>query len=317
MNRTRLTAPPRRPYIFPMVTSRQLESRADPAFMPPLGRPRTTFLSPLCLLLLALSTGCSRVQPASRTPGSIQPPARVRLVPDTARYRVASYLRVEQQLDNQPQVSNLSLVYLLRVTLAPGSAPGELHAEITVDSTRYEGFGTFSQPASRALGLRFTATLLPTGELKDLQGGGSTDPLLAEIARDVREFFPRLPSSGLARGDSWTDTTQQEIVFGGVPLTIHSVAEHVVGEPVEHGGGRVFPITTLTRYSFSGTGRQGGQEFTVEGSGRRHTTESVSLEGRYRGLVAADTSDFTITLTVAGFRIVGKQFRVDTVQAVR
>lgn len=284
----------------------------------PLRRLRWKFSGSLGLLLLAAAPGCSRTQPASGTLGGVQPLPRVRLVPDTARYRVASHLRVEQELGDRPQVSNLSLVYLLRVALAPGSAAGELEAVITVDSvTRYEGAGAPGQAADQIRGLRFTGTLLPTGELRDLQSAVSTDPLFAEIARDIREFFPRLPPSGVAGGDFWTDTTRQEITSGGVPLAIHSVAEHLVGEPVEDAGSRVLRIRTLTRYTFSGTGRQGGQEFAVEGSGRRHTIESVSLDGRYRGLVAADTSDFAITLTAAGLTIPGKQFRADTVRVLR
>ncbi len=269
-------------------------------------------------LLVAAAAGCTRTAPAGRPVSGVQPPSRVRLVPDTARYRVASHLRVEQRLGGQPQVSNLSLVYLLSVALVPGSTAGELKAQITVDSvTRYEGLGAVSQAANEAQRLRFSGTLLPTGELRDLQGGGSAGPLHSEIARDIREFFPRLPSSGLASGDSWTDTTEQEITSGGVPLTIRSVAEHLVGGQVEDAGFRVLPIRTVTRYTFSGAGRQGGQEFTVEGSGRRHATEYVSLDGRYRGLVAADTSDFTISVPAAGLSIPGKQFRADTVRAVR
>ncbi|GBD31983.1 hypothetical protein HRbin33_00945 [bacterium HR33] len=271
----------------------------------------------LGLVVLVAAAGCARTGPSAGTRSDLQPPPRVRFVPDTARYRVASHLRVEQELGNQPQVSRLSLVYLLSVALAPGSSPGELKAEITVDSVaRYEGVGAVSQASERARGLRFTGILLPTGELRDLQGANSADPLLGEIVRDVREFFPRLPAAGVASGDSWTDTTEQEITSGDVPLTMHSVAAHLVGERIEEAAGPVLPIRTLTRYTFSGAGRQGGQEFSVEGSGRRHTIEYLSLEGRYRGLVAADTSEFTIAVAATGLTIPGRQFRADTVKAL-
>jgi hypothetical protein len=245
-------------------------------------------------------------------------PSRVELVPDTARYRVASHLRVEQQLGNQLQVSKLSLVYLLSVALSPGSSARELKAEITVDSvTHYEGMGAVSQAGNEVRGLRFTGILLPTGELRDLRGADSAEPLVGEIVRDLKQFFPRLLPSGLATGDSWSDTTEQQITSGGIPLAVHSVAEHLVGDPLGDTRGRMLPIKTLTTYTFSGTGRQGGQEFAVEGSGRRHTIEYLSLDGRYRGMVAADTSDFTITLAASGLSIPGKQFRADTVTVLR
>lgn len=270
------------------------------------------------ILPLAAASGCARGVPSGSTPAEVQPPSPVRLAPDTARYRVASHLTVEQQLGNQPQVNRLALIYLVRVALAPGAYPGELKAEITVDSViRYEGMGAADRGANQVRGLRFSGTLLPTGELRDLSGADSTHPLFGEIARDIKEFFPRLPPSGLASRISWTDTTEQQITSGGVPLAIHSVAEHLVGEPTQGAEGRFLPINTLTRYTFSGTGRQGGQEFSVEGSGRRHTVEYVSLDGRYRGLVAADTSDFTITVLAAGLSIPGRQLRADTVKVLR
>lgn len=275
---------------------------------------RAAVLLGLALVLFS----CRSSGPSGRPAAAPEVPLRVRLVPDTARYRIASHLRVEQRVGSQPQVSNLSLVYLLRVRLASADSAGTLKAEIVIDSVAtYEGSAVESRTAATAArGARFTATVLPTGELQSLDGPDSTDPLLNEIRRDVQQFFPRLPPAGLTAGESWVDTTEQKVASGGVPLSLHSVAEHRAGAPADRDGQRVLPVVTLTNYTFSGKGRQGGQEFVVEGSGRRYTSEFVSLEGRYLGLVAADTSDFAITLRAAGLTIPGRQFRADTVNVV-
>lgn len=270
----------------------------------------------VCLAVLLFScTGGSSLEKPAAVP---ELPLRARLIPDTARYRIASHLRVEQRIGSQPQVSNLSLVYLLQVRLSGGDSAGSLKAEIVIDTVAaYEGTAVETRSAAAARGARFTATVLATGELQGLDGPDSTDPLLQEIRRDIQQFFPRLPPAGLSPGQSWVDTTEQQTASGGVPLSLYSVAEHRVQAPADREGRRVLPVVTLTNYTFSGRGRQGGQEFIVEGSGKRYTSEFVGLDGRYLGLVAADTSDFAITLGAAGLTIPGRQFRADTVSVVR
>ena len=103
----------------------------------------------------------------------------------------------------------------------------------------------------------------------------------------------------------------------GVPLTTTAVSEHQVAGPVDTLATRALPIATHTTYTFSGTGSQGGETFSVHGTGQRRTVEWMDVGGRFLGLTAADTSSFTLALKAADVSIPGHQTRADTVSVIR
>lgn len=242
--------------------------------------------------------------------------APVRFTTDTAHYRVASHLAVEQEVGGQTQHSGLELVYHLTVRIARQA--DRLRATLALDSLpRYGGSGAVDPSVSSARGTVFQGTLTPTGELSEFSGGDSTVRFVRELAAELRNFFPRVLAAGALLGQRWVDTTKQQSTTSSVPLAIRSIGEHEVGEPGEHLGRPALPIRSRIDYTFSGTGSQGGQEFRVDGTGRRLVTEYLAPDGRYLGLTAADSSTFTIALSAAGVTIPGRQTRADTVAVVR
>ncbi|HWP36465.1 MAG TPA: hypothetical protein VNL18_02815 [Gemmatimonadales bacterium] len=256
---------------------------------------------------------------APSPPAPVQPPTReVRavLAPGAARYQVRSHLYVEQDVGGRIQESRLDLAYFVSADLASDTA-GAMIASLVLDSvTRFEGNAATATDFRRAHGSRFSGRLSPTGDLAELSGGDSTVRFLRELTDELRLFFPRLPPGGASPGTTWVDTTEQRSTSSGIPLSIRQITEHRVGDPEAREGALTFPIRRRTTYTFGGTGTQGGQEFQVAGSGRRSTVEFLSVEGRYLGLVTADTSTFTITLGVASLEIPGRQTRADTVSVV-
>lgn len=242
--------------------------------------------------------------------------APVRFATDTAYYRVASHLVVEQEVGGQTQHSGLELVYYLRVRIARQG--DRLRATLALDSVpRYSGSGAVDPTVSAVRGTVFQGTLTPTGELADFSGGDSSVRFVRELTTELKNFFPRVLAAGALPGQRWVDTTEQQATSSSVPLTIHFVGEHEVGEPGEHPSRPALPIRSRIDYTFSGTGSQGGQEFRVEGTGHRLVTEYLALDGRYVGLTAADSSTFTIALPAVGMTIPGRQMRADTVTVVR
>ncbi|HXV85303.1 MAG TPA: hypothetical protein VD793_01320 [Gemmatimonadales bacterium] len=219
-------------------------------------------------------------------------------------------------MSGQIQESRLDLEYFSTLRLA-GTHPA-MTATIVVDSiTRYEGNAGLTADLARARGVAFTGLVTRGGDLADFRGGDSTVPILRELSDELRRFLPSLPPSGVAEpGIQWVDTTEQRSTSSGVPLTIRAIAEHRVGEPGSRAGEAVLPIQTDARYTFVGTGVQGGQTFEVQGSGQRTTAEFMSVAGRYLGLVTSDSSNFTITLALSGLQITGRQSRADTVSVV-
>lgn len=266
------------------------------------------------LALTATACGARGTAPEAARPRAA--PSPVRFTTDSAQYRVASYLAVQQEVGGQPQQSGLELVYFLSVQIARQG--DRLGATLVLDSvSRYRGTAAVDPAAAASRAAVFQAILLPTGELHEFSGGDSTVRFVRELANELRQFFPRILANGAMPGQRWVDTTQQESTSSGVPLSIRSVGEHEVGEPDQHAGLAALPVRSRISYTFSGTGTQAGQEFRVEGTGRRHVVEYLALTGRYLGLTATDSSSFTITLSAAGITIPGRQTRADTVSVIR
>jgi hypothetical protein len=234
----------------------------------------------------------------------------VRIAPGTAHYRSASYTHLEQQVSGQPQQSDEARVFYFTANLTPqGEA---LRVTLTVDSIgRYE-VGPASPRTEQIRGLTFTGTLAPNGEIRGLTGGDSTVRVVTELADGLSHLYPRIPSRGLEPGAQWTDTTQTTSRTGGAPLTVVQVSQHRAEPPTGAGPTDAIPIRTETAYRFSGQGSQGGQAYSVNGEGRRHTVELLGLRGVFHGLTLADTSTFTVSLPALDITIPGRQTRADT-----
>jgi hypothetical protein len=78
----------------------------------------------------------------------------------------------------------------------------------------------------------------------------------------------------------------------------------------------VLPIEVTSNYTLTGTGQQMGQEFTLNGTGRRITKQSLSAQGKYLGATAQDSSTVTVSLTSMGMSFPSIQVRIDTVSVV-
>ena len=236
--------------------------------------------------------------------------------PGVARYRSASHQHIERRLRDQNQSSDVVLVAYITVTLAPDS--GGLRATFTVDSVPLYAGGAPGAPGGNvARGATFSGTLAPDGRIATLAGADSSVRLLVQLGERLQHFYPRISAAGIAPGMRWTDTTRTTSIGSGVPLTMLAVSDHLVATPIDTLGTRALPIETRTTYSFTGTGSQGGESFSVHGAGQRHTAELVSLAGHYLGLTAADTSSYTIALQAAGLTIPAQQIRADTVSLLR
>jgi hypothetical protein len=234
----------------------------------------------------------------------------VRIAPGTAHYRTASYTHLEQQVSGQPQQSDAARVFYFTATL---TSQGEaLGVTLTVDSVGRYDVGPASPRPEQIRGATFSGVLAPNGEIQRLSGGDSTVRAVAELADGLSHLYPRIPSRGVEPGARWTDTTQTVSRTGGLPLTVVEISQHRAEPATGAGPAEAIPIRTETTYTFSGQGSQGGQTYSVNGEGRRHTLELLGLGGLFRGLTLADTSTFTVSLPALDVTIPGRQTRTDT-----
>lgn len=255
---------------------------------------------------------------APGTPGAaplVPATGPIAYAPGTIRYRHASYRHVEQQAGGQARGIDEVLVYFLSAELVRQG--DRMTVSLTVDSVpRYQTAGPAAGLAERARGATFTGVVAPNGEITNVSGGDSTNKLLQQLAEELTNLYPRTPASGAEPRAQWSDTTQTTSKSGGLPLAVVAVSRHEAGTPPDSGADRVLPIRTLTTYSFSGSGAQGGKAYSVQGEGRRHTVERLSLDGRYLGMTSADTSTYTISLRGLEGSLPGRQTRADTLSVI-
>lgn len=269
------------------------------------------------IVLLALAGCAARPAVPPAAPPAPAATGPVTFAPGTARYRRASHLYIEQEVGGQTQRLTQTLVYYVSAKLS--RAGDHLSASLTVDSVPlYQSDGPGAELAERARGAVFTGRLAPDGEITALRGADadSTNKLVQQLAEDLRSFYPRIPPAGVAPEASWSDTTETTSRTGGLPLTMVALSQHRAGVPADAGPRRALPIRTFTTYAFSGTGSQGGQAYSVHGEGRRHTLQRVSVTGQFLGMVAADTSTYTISLRGVDVSMPGRQSRADTLAVI-
>jgi len=239
----------------------------------------------------------------------------VTYAPGATQYRRASHRHIEQQVGGQTQRTDEALVCFVSATLARQG--DRLTVSLTLDSVpRYQSDPSAAGAAERARGATFTGELAPNGQITAFSGGDPSNKLLQQLADELARFYPRIPPTGAEPGARWTDTTQTTSKTGGLPLTMVAVSQHQAEAPADSGAERTLPIRTLTTYSFSGSGSQGGQVYLVQGEGRRHTVERLTLGGRFFGMIAADTSSYTISLRGLDVSIPGRQTRADTLSII-
>jgi hypothetical protein len=234
--------------------------------------------------------------------------------PHEVAYSGVTHGRVEQTFNNQLAESEFGLKYFLGVEVV--QAQGALDVTFTLDSiTEATGFpgGSITARIDSAAGAVFTARLARDGALEDFDGGSSSGSLVRELAdRVFEQFFPRIPPTGAEPGMQWTDTLTSEATVGGVENTVQSTNQYRATEWTSFAGQQALHIEAISEYTFSGSGVQAGQDFTLEGQGRRHFHQYLSENGVFLGFVSADTANAEARLTDAGITIPVQQIRADT-----
>lgn len=263
---------------------------------------------------VALLTACG-APPEPAPAAAPAPPPPVTYGPASVRYAIASHRHVEQEISGRTMTTTAVSRYQLRLTVEPGA--GGMTVRFVLDSVRIEGeMGVPDRDIEAAEGTRFTARMGPDGALTAFTVGDTGVAYVEQIAARLRDFFPRIPADGIVPGRRWRDTTALAADVGGVVLNVVSRNTHEALEWDRYADRPALPIRTVSSYTLSGAGEQGGQPLALEGTGMRHTRNYLAPDGTYLGGTAADTSRFEVRLTEIGLTVPGRQWRADTI-AVR
>jgi hypothetical protein len=242
-------------------------------------------------------------------------PEVVRLVPDTASYRVVEHRRSQQTVNDRPLSMEETWTTWLTATLT--AADSGLNAAWALDSIAVTG--TVSQTAAAAAraatGTTFQSPLGHDGRVTGIDADRTSEPL-AHVTELLLRFYP-VTAGGARPGATTTDTTP--VLTGAtVQLRGSSVSSRTVSDWTSWAGVSALRISTESRYTLSGAGRLSERfEVMMEGSGRRYAQQYVDWQGRYLGGTAADTADLEARVAGTDLVIPIRQVSVDTVEARR
>ena len=242
------------------------------------------------------------VIPPPAPPGAPPPaPAQgVRLGPSALRYVMHQVIHIDQEFQGMRQ----PLDFGLRIYFA-----------VTIDSIAPDS-GT-SAPMGinlgAAKGLSFVGRLAPSGEFRNQAASDSVAAQsLSPIVGSFKNFFPRLPASGLTLGATWTDTTTTSDRAAGT-VTVTSISRSYAAAWEDRGGTRVMRVDVTSTFTIKGGGSQAGQPFEVAGTGVRGGIDYIAVDGRYVGGESRDSTSMTITLPIQAMTIPRTQVSKTTV----
>jgi len=280
-------------------------------------------------MLVAAIACASRNRPAppappapGATPQPAPPPAPptrgtevVRLGPSALRYVAHQLIHIEQEFQGMRQPLDFGLNIFFGITITgPADSVGYV-TTVTIDSVVPDSGTTAPMGINLAAakGLSFTGRLTPTGEFRNpVASDTTTAQALSPIVGSFKNFFPRLPPSGLTLGASWTDTvTTSDRAAGAVVVKTISRSNAAAWE--ERNGVRWLRLEVASNFTIQGAGEQGGQPFEVAGTGVRNGVDYIAVDGRYMGGEARDSTTMTITLPVQGMIIPRTQLSRSTV----
>ncbi|HTI06151.1 MAG TPA: hypothetical protein VL549_12590 [Gemmatimonadales bacterium] len=254
-------------------------------------------------------------------PPAVQPPVNrgndgnIRLGPSALRYVMHSVVHIDQEFQGMHQPLDFGLRAFFAVTITGPADSVGYPTTITIDSIAADSGTTVPMGINlgNAKGLSFVGRLTPKGDFRNQSASDSTAAQsLAPVVGSFKNFFPRLPPSGVTLGANWTDTTSENDRAAGA-VTVKSVNRSHAAAWDDRSGVRTLRVDVTSDFTIQGSGQQMGQPFDVAGTGVRSGTDFISTDGRYMGGESRDSTNMTITLTVQQMTIPRTQVSRTTV----
>ena len=254
-------------------------------------------------------------------PPVVQPPVsrgtdgNIRLGPSALRYMMHSVVHIDQEFQGIHQPLDFGLRAFFAVTInGPADSVG-YPTTITIDSIAADSGTTAPMGINlaNAKGLSFVGRLTRKGEFKSQTSSDSTAAQsLSPVVGSFKNFFPRLPPTGVTLGSTWTDTTSENDRAAG-SVTVNSVNKSHAASWDDHNGVKTLRVDVNSEFTIKGSGQQNGQPFDVAGTGLRSGTDFIAADGRYMGGESRDSTSMTITLPVQAVTIPRTQVSKTTV----
>lgn len=284
----------------------------------------------LVAAVVTLATACASRTTPTTPPAPVSPPAPppappppvagrptdvIRLGPSAMRYTTHQLVHIDQELPTGRQQFTYGLKPFYRVTITGPADSVGYPMTVSIDSIVPDSGTTVPMNVDLrvAKGLSFVGRLTPQGDFRNPTPSDSVAAqAVSPIVGSFRNFFPRLPASGITLGATWTDSlTMNDRATGNV--TVKSVMRSHASVWEERNGVRCVRIETASTFTIQGGGEQLGQRFDVAGTGVRNGIDYLAVDGRYMGGESTDSTSMTISLPIQSTTIPRTQVSKTTV----
>lgn len=224
-------------------------------------------------------------------------------------------VHITQEFQGMRQPLDFGLSAFFRATITGPADTAGYPTTISIDSIAPDSGTTVPMGINlgSAKGLSFTGRLTAQGDFHNqVPSDSAAAQALSPIVGSFRNFFPRLPASGLSLGVQWTDTlTMNDRAAGNV--TVKSITRSHAAAWETRNNARSLRVDVSSTFTIQGNGEQNGQPFQVSGDGVRSGIDYIAMDGRYLGGESSDSTNMTITLPVQAMTIPRTQVSKTTV----
>jgi hypothetical protein len=151
--------------------------------------------------------------------------------------------------------------------------------------------------------------------LSALAGRDATSVLSGQLARQIEEFFPRVPADGFQANANWADTTETNRQEAGADIAVRAITQyHTADWQPDEEGRQILAVRWERTYELHGAGDQFGQAFTIQGTGTATGTSMLSGGGVFLGSSREDELTGQIVLVSHGDSTQIRQTQADTIR---
>jgi hypothetical protein len=255
-------------------------------------------------------TAAAPVAPAA--PAAPRDPAALAYAAGNIRYRVEQATHVVQEVMGQVNTTDITSRQILSAVVTQSA--GNLSMALTIDSIEMsDPTGVASAGIAAARGQTFRLVFAPSGLAISTSSPDSTNQVLQQISTGLNDLLPRLPSSPIAAGQTWSDTLTRAASAG---VSTRFVRQHRVVGWEDRDGARALHIATTSNYTITGTTEAQGQHIELSGGGVSTRDAFVSLAGLFLGSVESDSALVNAEVPAVGITVPVHQSRRSTITRI-
>jgi hypothetical protein len=229
--------------------------------------------------------------------------AQFSYAPGTSQYRITSSMKGAQEVMGQRQEMESSSNQLITVAVARANRD-TLQVTTTMDSIVVVGpMGMTPPGVDKMRGAKVVARVSPTGQVYSV-----TMPVpdsiqdAANLTYEMSNVLPKMRGNAAA-GATWTDTTSRKVTNGGIELDRSTIATYTVAGDTTVSGQKAWKVARTSKTTLSGSGAQGGQPMTVEGTSQGNGAMFVTANGNFLGYTNQEMVNLKVVLAANGMEV--------------